>query len=106
MKCKDCNAVFCLNRTTDAEQDCVFERVNGLTWDASIAMPHIPNVVESLSEYLLSCGWILANGVYVLKSLPRLGWKPDGTMIIGYFEFPAKITTVEEMEMMLKLLKI
>lgn len=48
-------------------------------------------------EYLLSQGWVEKGGVMVLFSNPRIGWKPDGTLIVGWNEWPEKVTTIEEL---------
>lgn len=58
--------------------------------------------MEELIAYLLGQGWVFRGEVYVRFSSPRLGWKPDGTMIVGYHEHPQKITTVEQMETFLR----
>lgn len=49
-------------------------------------------------EYLQSKGWVERAGIMVLFSNPRLGWKSDGTMIVGYHELKEKVTTIEELE--------
>jgi len=36
----------------------------------------------------------------------RLGWKPDGTLIIGYGEWPRKVTTLHYLQQIIKLIKI
>ena len=48
-------------------------------------------------EYLLSQGWVEKGGVMVRFSNPRIGWKPDGTLIVGWHEWPEKVTTIEEL---------
>ena len=48
-------------------------------------------------EYLLSQGWVEKSGVMVRFSNPRIGWKPDGTLIVGWHEWPEKVTTIEEL---------
>jgi len=55
-------------------------------------------------EILLKNGWELKNKVYVIRDNVRLGWYPDGTTIVGYHEFPAKITTVLQMQVLQSLL--
>ena len=45
-----------------------------------------------LKSQLLALGWIDKGDVLVRYSNPRLGWKPaDGTLIIGYHEYPKKV---------------
>lgn len=52
---------------------------------------------EFLKYDLLSLGWVDKGDVLVRYSNPRLGWKPDGTLIIGYHEYPKKVYTLEEL---------
>ena len=52
-----------------------------------------------LYNYLISLGWVDKGDVLVRYSNPRLGWKPaDGTLIIGYHEWPEKVTSIEMLE--------
>ena len=44
--------------------------------------------------YLASRGWKEKSGIMVRFSNPRIGWKEDGTLIIGYREYPEKVKTV------------
>ena len=48
-------------------------------------------------EYLLSQGWVERGGVMVRFSNPRIGWKEDGTLIVGWHEWHEKVTTIEEL---------
>ena len=50
-----------------------------------------------MRDQLLALGWVEKNGVLVRYSNPRLGWKPDGTLIIGYWEYPIKVHTIKEL---------
>ena len=53
----------------------------------------------SLKEQLLSLGWVDKGDVLVRYSSPRLGWKPaDGTLIIGYKEWPEKVLTIGQLD--------
>lgn len=52
-------------------------------------------------ELLASMGWVEKNGVMVRYSHPRLGWKPDGTLIVGYWEWKEKVRTMEELKKIL-----
>ena len=52
-------------------------------------------------EYLLSQGWKEKSGVMVQFTNPRIGWKKDGTLIIGYHEYPEKVTTIAQLERIL-----
>jgi hypothetical protein len=54
-----------------------------------------------MKEYLAEKGWLFRGGVMVRFSNPRLGWKPDGTLIVGYWERPEKVTTPGELEALL-----
>lgn len=51
---------------------------------------------------LINNGWVDKGDVLVRYSKPRLGWKEDGTLIIGYHEWPEKVTTIEELKIILK----
>lgn len=46
-------------------------------------------------DYLRSVGWEEKSGIMVRFSAPRIGWKKDGTLIIGYHEFPEKIFEID-----------
>lgn len=51
-----------------------------------------------MKDQLLNLGWIDKGDVIVRYSDPRIGWKPsDGTLIIGYYEHPKKVYTIEEL---------
>lgn len=54
--------------------------------------------MRELKDYLIAKGWVSRNGVFVRFSNPRLGWKPDGTLIVGYHERKEKVTTIKQME--------
>ena len=51
----------------------------------------------SIWKELKDRGWIEKSGVLVYFGSPRLGYKKDGTLIIGYHEYPKKIKTIEEL---------
>lgn len=53
-------------------------------------------------QYLKELGWKEKNGIMVLFSNPRLGWKDNGTLIIGYHEYPFSVTTIEKFNSVLK----
>jgi len=55
-------------------------------------------MMKLTKSYLASKGWVERAGIMVFFSNPRLGWKPDGTMIVGYHELKHKIKTIEELE--------
>lgn len=58
--------------------------------------------MKELKDELLSRGWVDKGDVLVRYSSPRLGWKPeDGTLIVGFREFPDKVRTVHEMDVIL-----
>lgn len=48
-------------------------------------------------KHLMSNGWVNKGGILVRYSNPRLGLKADGTLIIGYNEYPTKIYTLEQL---------
>ena len=49
------------------------------------------------SSYLLAHGWVEKDGIFVRFSNPRIGWKPDGTLIVGFHEWPGKVTTIDRL---------
>lgn len=51
---------------------------------------------------LLSRGWVERAGIMVRFTNPRLGWKEDGTLIIGWHEYPEKVTTIQQLESILQ----
>jgi hypothetical protein len=55
-----------------------------------------------MRDQLLALGWVEKNGVLVRYSHPRLGWKHDGTLIIGYWEYKEKVTTIEQLNYIIK----
>lgn len=56
-----------------------------------------------MKDQLLELGWVDKGDVLVRYSNPRIGWKPsDGTLIIGYHEYPKKVYTIEELNKILK----
>ena len=56
-----------------------------------------------MKDKLLKLGWVDKGDVLVRYSSPRLGWKPDGTLIIGYHEYPKKVYTMEELKQIIEL---
>ena len=44
------------------------------------------------TETLLALGFYWSRDIWVLKAQARIGWKPDGTLIVGYHEWPKKVT--------------
>lgn len=50
-----------------------------------------------MKEELAKLGWLEKGGVMVRFSNPRIGWKTDGTLIVGYFEYPEKVYTMERL---------
>jgi len=57
---------------------------------------------DKVKAELIARGWVEKRDVLVRYSIPRIGWKPkDGTLIIGYREWPHKVHTVEEIEQLL-----
>lgn len=76
------------------------EKING-TFDASFdPAPLTPAILEQN-------GWFLANGVWVLKSSPRLGWNPrTKELITGYYTFPATIEYVHQLQILMWMLGV
>ena len=57
-----------------------------------------------MKETLVKLGWVDRGDILVHYSRPRLGWKPaDGTLIIGYREWPEKVTTIEKLREIIEL---
>ena len=56
-----------------------------------------------MEEQLLALGWVDKGNVLVRYSDPRIGWKEDGTLIIGYHEWPEKVTTIEKLKEIIEL---
>ena len=52
-------------------------------------------------DYLESIGWVEKSGIMVRFGNPRLGWKSDGTLIVGWHEWPEKVTTIEQLNKIL-----
>ena len=52
-------------------------------------------------EYLRDHGWVEKEGVMIKYSKPRLGWKADGTLIIGYHEYPKRVLHISELKKIL-----
>lgn len=56
-------------------------------------------VATEMKDKLLERGWVEKSGVIVRFSNPRIGWKPsDGTLIIGYHEYPRKVKSIEQLK--------
>ena len=54
-------------------------------------------------DILAKNGWELKNGVMVFKNdVIRLGWKENGTLIFGYYEWPIKVTAVHQLQHILR----
>ena len=57
-----------------------------------------------MKDELLKLGWVDKGDILVRYSKPRLGWKPaDGTLIVGYHEWPEKVTTIEKLKEIIEL---
>ena len=58
----------------------------------------------TIKDELIALGWVEKGDVLVRYSSPRIGWKPkDGTLIIGYFEYPSKVTNLETLKTIIDL---
>ena len=60
-----------------------------------------------MKDQLLALGWKLTHNsageeTLVRFSNPRIGWKTDGTLIVGWHEWPEKVHTMEELEFILE----
>ena len=61
------------------------------------------STLQLLRIELLRQGWEDHGDVIVRRSDPRIGWKPsDGTLIIGYHEFPEKVCDINRLKEILK----
>lgn len=57
-----------------------------------------------MKEELLALGWKDKGDVLVRYSSPRIGWKPaDGTLIIGYYEWPEKVNSIDVLREIIEL---
>ena len=52
----------------------------------------------TLKSKLKELGWKEKSGIMVRFSNPRIGWKEDGTLIIGYHEHPKKVYNIETLK--------
>ncbi len=50
-----------------------------------------------MGKELLDLGWIRRGDYLVRFSNPRIGWKEDGTLVVGYHQWPEKVTTMERL---------
>ena len=48
-------------------------------------------------QLLRTLGWEEHSGFMVRFTNPRIGWKEDGTLIIGWHEYPEKVTSMERL---------
>lgn len=56
-----------------------------------------------MREILIDAGWVDKGDVLVRYTNPRIGWKPgDGTLIIGYHEWPERVWDYDRLEEILK----
>lgn len=55
-----------------------------------------------MRDELLKSGWVDKGDVMVRYSSPRVGWKEDGTLIIGYHEHPEKVYSIKRLKEILK----
>ncbi len=56
-----------------------------------------------MKDQLLKLGWVDKGDVLVRYSNPRIGWKTDGTLIIGYHEWPTKVKSLEQLNKIIEL---
>lgn len=56
-----------------------------------------------MRERLIAEGWVDKGDVLVRYTNPRIGWKPkDGTLIIGWHEWPEGVWDYDRLEEILK----
>lgn len=55
-----------------------------------------------MEKELLDLGWIRRGDYLVRFSNPRIGWKEDGTLVVGYHQWPEKVTTMERLREILQ----
>lgn len=54
-------------------------------------------------DILTKNGWESKNGAMVFKNdVIRLGWKEDGTLVFGYYEWPIKVTAIHQLQHILR----
>lgn len=57
---------------------------------------------QDVKAELLARGWVDKGDVLVRYSIPRVGYRlKDGTLIVGYREWPEKVHSVREIEQLL-----
>ena len=52
-------------------------------------------------KLMLALGFYWSGDIWVLKGETRIGWKPDGTLIVGYHEWPKKVTDLADLVVIL-----
>lgn len=74
--------------------------------DVKALMEHI-QPMPLTGEILTAHGWQLIEGIYVLKSQPRLGWyEKQRQLIVGFSTFQGDIDTVQKLRSIMDLLNI
>ena len=64
---------------------------------------NMKRTMSSISDELLRRGWIRKGDFLVRFSSPRIGWKPeDGTLVVGWHEWPRKVNSLEEIDEIIK----
>ena len=59
--------------------------------------------MATTKQQLLDLGWVDKGDVIVRYSNPRIGWKLDGTLIIGYRQCPFRVFTIEQLSKVIDL---
>lgn len=60
--------------------------------------------MATTKQQLLDLGWVDKGDILVRYSNPRIGWKPsNGTLIIGYREYPKKVNDIETLKTIIEL---
>ena len=66
--------------------------------------PKLLQPIPLTPEILEKNGWFYKNGYWTKKGPVRLSWKEDGTLIVGYFQFPCAVEFVHTLQNILRIL--
>lgn len=49
-------------------------------------------------DILLSHGWTEKDGYMYHPGSPRMGWWENGRLVVGWFDYPERVTSFEQLE--------
>lgn len=70
----------------------------------SLSDPKLLLPIKITGDILMSNGWFFRTGYWTKKGPVRLSWKEDGTLIVGYFQFPCAVEFVHTLQNILRIL--